>query len=93
MRCQFEALTHHVSTLAATRRAVNRKSELNELRAELAELRALVAAKPRREPKREGAKLHLKRAESSLVGFHGVGGGRFSDAAHWVAARLGPRKC
>src|SRR6476661_8696286 len=22
-----------------------------------------------------------------LVGFHGVGGGQFSDAAHWVAAR------
>jgi hypothetical protein len=30
------------STLAATRGAVNRKSELNELRAELAELRVLI---------------------------------------------------
>jgi hypothetical protein len=24
------------------------------------------------------------------MGFHGVGGGRFSDAAHWVAARPCP---
>jgi hypothetical protein len=40
VRCQSEALTHHASTLAAARRAVNRKSELNELRAEPAELRA-----------------------------------------------------
>jgi hypothetical protein len=36
VRCQSEALVHHVSTLAAARRAVNRKSELNELRAEVA---------------------------------------------------------
>jgi hypothetical protein len=42
-------------TLAAARRAVNRRSELNEHRAELAALRAFVAAKPRREPKRKGA--------------------------------------
>ena len=34
VRCQSEALAHHASTLAAARRAVNRKSELNELRAE-----------------------------------------------------------
>jgi len=48
VRCRSEAL-------AAARRAVNRKSELNELRAEIAELRALAAARPRREPKRNGA--------------------------------------
>ena len=36
VRCQFEVLAHHASTLAAARRAVNRKSELNELRAEVA---------------------------------------------------------
>jgi hypothetical protein len=36
VRCQSEALAHHASTLAAARRAVNRKSELNELRAEVA---------------------------------------------------------
>jgi hypothetical protein len=48
VRCQSEALAHHASTLAAVRRAVNRKSELNELRAGLTELRALVAAKPKR---------------------------------------------
>jgi hypothetical protein len=36
MRCQSEAFAHHASTLAAARRAVNRKSELNELRAEVA---------------------------------------------------------
>jgi len=34
---------------------ISRKSEPYELRAELAELCALVAAKPRREPKRKGA--------------------------------------
>jgi uncharacterized protein YukE len=45
VRCQSEALAHHASTLAAARRAVNRKSELNELRAELAELRARIAGK------------------------------------------------
>jgi hypothetical protein len=55
VRCQSEGFAHYASTLAAARRAVNRKSELNELRAEIAELHALVAAKPRREPKREGA--------------------------------------
>ena len=55
MRCQSEALAHYASTLAAARRAVNRKSELSELRAELAELRALAAARPRREPKRKSA--------------------------------------
>jgi hypothetical protein len=33
VRCQSEALAHHASTLAAARRAVNRKSELNEFRA------------------------------------------------------------
>ena len=44
MRCQSEALAHHASTLAAARCAVNLKSELNELRAELAELRALIEA-------------------------------------------------
>ena len=54
VRCQSEALTHYASTLAAARRAVNRNSELNELRAKLAELRALMAARPRREPKRNG---------------------------------------
>ena len=49
VRCQSEALAHHASTLAAARRAVNRKSELNGLRAELAELRARIAGKvPRR---------------------------------------------
>jgi hypothetical protein len=37
------------------RGTMSRKSELNELRAELAELRALVAARPRGEPKRNGA--------------------------------------
>src|SRR5262245_45610952 len=42
VRCQSEVLAHHDLTLAASRRAVNRRSELNELRAELAELRALV---------------------------------------------------
>ena len=47
MRCQSEALAHHASTLAAARRAVNRKSELNELRAEIAELRKLVTARPK----------------------------------------------
>jgi hypothetical protein len=32
--------------------------------------------------------LDLNRAQSKfLVGFHGVGGGRFSDAAHWAAFR------
>src|SRR6266481_3957410 len=36
VRCQSEALAHHASTLAAARRAVNRKSQLNELRAEVA---------------------------------------------------------
>jgi hypothetical protein len=36
VRCQSEALAHYASTLAAARRAVNRKSELNELRAALA---------------------------------------------------------
>jgi hypothetical protein len=41
VRCQSEALAHHASTLAAARRAVNRKSELNELR-------AFVAARRRR---------------------------------------------
>jgi hypothetical protein len=50
VRCQSEALAHHASTLAAARRAVNRKSDLNELRAEIAALRALVAAKLKREP-------------------------------------------
>jgi ribosomal protein L29 len=48
VRCQSEALAHRASTLAAARRAVNRKSELNELRAELAELRALVATRRKR---------------------------------------------
>jgi len=56
VRCQSEALGHHASTLAAVRRAVNRKSELKELRAELAALRALAAARPRREPKRKSAR-------------------------------------
>jgi hypothetical protein len=51
--CQ-SVLAHHASTPAAARRAVNRKSELNELRAELAALRALVARR-RRKPKRDGA--------------------------------------
>jgi hypothetical protein len=45
VRCQSEVLAHHASTLAAARRAVNRKSELNELRAELAELRARIETK------------------------------------------------
>jgi hypothetical protein len=44
VRCQSEALAHHASTLAAARRAVNPKSELNELRAELAALREMVDA-------------------------------------------------
>jgi len=48
VRCQSEVLAHHASTLAAARRAVNRKSKLNELRAELAELRALVTRGSRR---------------------------------------------
>jgi len=48
VRCQSEALAHHASTLAAARCAVNRKSELNELRAELAELRALIEARAAR---------------------------------------------
>src|SRR5262249_43250483 len=48
VRCQSEALVHHASTLAAARCAVNRKSELNELRAELAELRALIEARAAR---------------------------------------------
>jgi ribosomal protein L29 len=42
------ALADYASTLAAARRAVNRKSELNELRAELAELRALVTTRRKR---------------------------------------------
>jgi hypothetical protein len=54
VRCQSEALTHHASTLAAARRAVNRKCELNELRAEIASLRLLVQKrKPRRNGKAE----------------------------------------
>jgi hypothetical protein len=53
VRCQSEPLAHHASTLAAARSAVNQKSELNELRGELAELRALVAARRKRE--RNGA--------------------------------------
>src|SRR5947208_425171 len=34
VRCQSEALARHASTLVAARRAVNRKPELNEHRAE-----------------------------------------------------------
>src|SRR6266404_9112696 len=45
VRCQSEALAHHASTLAAARHAVNWKSELNELRAELTELRTRIARK------------------------------------------------
>jgi hypothetical protein len=45
VRCQSEDLAHHASTLAAARRAVNGKSDLNELRAEIAELRALLDTK------------------------------------------------
>jgi hypothetical protein len=44
VRCQSEALAHHVSTLAAARRAVNRKFEI-------ASLRLLVA---KREPNSNG---------------------------------------
>ena len=48
MRCQSDGLAHYPSTLAAARRAVNRKCELNKLRAELAELYALVTRGSRR---------------------------------------------
>src|SRR5262245_46814939 len=48
VRCQSEVLAHYASTLAAARRTVNQRAELNELRAELAELRALVTRGSRR---------------------------------------------
>jgi hypothetical protein len=76
-----EALAHYASTLAAARRAVNQRSELNELRAELAELRALVTRGSRRRRRgRATSDVPADRPISVAIG----------DATLLVDVRFGP---
>ena len=61
VRCQSEALARHASTLAAARRAVNQKSELNELRALVAARRKLRPKRQAQRPHRGGARVGISR--------------------------------